>query len=411
MVEDINSGQMKEWAMKKRMSKYVLGAVGIAVLVLLVWRIAGLLGGSVATGPGSGRPPVAVELASVVYESISEVREFTGTADAQYRYIVAPKVSGRVIEITKRIGDAVRRGEVIARIDDAEYQQAVIEAEANLKIAQASLAEAQSQYALVTQELERVKSLQEKGIAASAELDMAETTFNAQKSRIELTMAQVDQRTAALTSARIRLSYTILTASEPGFIGERFSDEGALLAPNSPVVSVVGIDNIIIRTTIIERDYGLIKNGQDVEVSVDGYPGKRFAGMVSRIAPMLNEQSRVAQMEAEVVNDSLLIKPGMFSTVRVVIAEHESAQVVPSRAVIRRNGQNCVFTVVDGAKTATFNQVELGIVTPEKSEVLSPVLNGSVVVLGQHLLDDGSPVVLPGEETSNGSGSGKGSLK
>lgn len=201
----------------------------------------------------------------------------------------------------------------------------MLEAEANLKISQANLAEVESQFELAKQELERVQSLQQKGIASLAELDAATSNFNALRSRIKLAQAQVEQRQAALNSAKIRLSYTVLIATEPGFIGERFVDEGSLLAPNSLLVSVIDIDTVIVRTTVIERVYGQIQIGQTAEIEVDAFPGKSFYGKVSRIAPMLQEASRVAQMEVEVANDSLLLKPGMFSKVKVVLAEKDSA--------------------------------------------------------------------------------------
>ena len=102
----------------------------------------------------------------------------------------------------------MQRGEVIARIDDAEYQQAVLEAEANLKIAEAALAETQSQLELATQELERAQSLQEKGITSPAELDAALTNYDAQQSRLKLAQAQVEQREASLKSAKIRFFIT-----------------------------------------------------------------------------------------------------------------------------------------------------------------------------------------------------------
>jgi RND family efflux transporter MFP subunit len=242
-----------------------------------------------------------------------------------------------------------------------------------------------------------VQSLQEKGIASPAELDAAQTNFTAQKSRLELANAQVEQREAALKSANIRLSYTALVTTEPGFIGERYVDEGSLLAPNAPVVSIIGIDTVIVQTTVIERIYGRIKIGQTAEVQVDAYPTKRFAGKVARIAPMLQEASRVAKMEVEVANDSLLLKPGMFTKLSVVLAQKDSAQVVPSKAVVSRAGESGVFVVADSAAIARYVPVQIGIVTPEKTEIAAPQIKGLVVTLGQHLLEDGSPVILPGK--------------
>ena len=376
--------------------KQVLIIVGAIFLIVMIWRIIMLVtkdsGGNAGRG---GRPPVAVEVDSVRFASIQQAESFTGTVSPLYQYIIAPKVSGRVIQIKKRIGDWLKKGEVLARIDDSEYQQAVREAEANLKIAQASLKEVSSQLALANQELERVQSLQEKGIASPAELDAAQSNFTAQKSRLELANAQVEQREAALKTANIRLSYTVLVTTEPGFIGERYVDEGSLLAPNAPVVSVIGIDTVIVQTTVIERIYGRIQIGQSAEVEVDAFPTKRFYGIVSRIAPMLQEASRVAKMEVEVANDSLFLKPGMFTKLSVVLAQKDSAQVVPTQAVVSRAGENGVFVIPDSAAVASYIPVQVGITSPEKTEILSPRLHGLVVTLGQHLLEDGRPVILP----------------
>lgn len=187
-----------------------------------------------------------MQVANVTHEPLKEIHQLTGTVYPIYQYVLAPKVTGRIIEIRKRIGDPVRKGEVLARIDDAEYQQAVLEAEANLKIAEASLVETRGQADLAKQELERSQSLQKKGIASSAELDAAVSDNTAKQARLNLAKAQVEQSEAALNSAKIRLEYTVLTAPEPGFVGERFVDAGSLLSPNSPVLTVVGIDRSLI---------------------------------------------------------------------------------------------------------------------------------------------------------------------
>ncbi len=376
--------------------------VGIILVGFLAWRFYTLVhSGANAGAKRSGRPPVAVQVAEVSYEPLQEIHQFTGTVYPIYQYVLAPKVSGRIIEIRKRIGDPVRKGEVLARIDDAEYQQAVLEAEANLKIAQASLVETKGQAELAKQELDRAQSLREKGIASTAEFDAANSSNTAQNARFKLAQAQVEQREAALNSAKIRLNYTILTAPEPGFVGERFADEGSLLSPNSPVLTVVAIDRVIVRTTVIERDYGRLHPGQDAAVEVDSYAGEQFRGVVSRIAPMLQESARVANTEVDVENGSHKLKPGMFARVNVVLAENDNAQVIPTQALLSGRGSETgagVFMVDEsGGPVAKFIPVEVGITTTGKSEIISPVLKGKVVTLGQHLLSDGSPVILPGK--------------
>jgi RND family efflux transporter MFP subunit len=382
------------------MKKNILITVGILFLVFFGWRIISLFTKTQqAWGPGFGRgQAVAVEVSDVNIKQIKEVREFTGTVYPVYQYVISPKVSGRVIEIKKRIGDWVNKGEIIARLDDAEYQQAVLEAQANLRISKASLAESGSQFELARQELERVRSLQEKGIASSSELDSASTSYDAQKSRLELARAQVQQREAALKSAEIRMDYTVLYATEPGFIGERYVDEGTLLSPNSPLVSVVGIDSVIVQATIIEKDYGRIKIGQSAEIEVDAFPETTFSGTVARIAPVLEEASRVAKMEVEVENKDHLLKPGMFTIVRVVLQERESAQVIPIEAIIKNNGTDGIFIIekdaASGMDIARFYPVKTGISTEMEIEIISPEIKGPVVILGQHLLQDGVNVTL-----------------
>jgi RND family efflux transporter MFP subunit len=379
----------------KRRSKQILYAVIALFLAVLAVRIVFL----VTKGPRNNQQfqatAVAVEVGRVAYGPIEDIREFTGSVYPYNQYVVAPKVSGRIIQIRKRIGDRVRSGELIARVDDAEYVQAMREAEASLKIAQASVAESASQLELARQDKERMESIVSKGLASTAEMDAALTNYLAQESRYKLAQAQVEQREAALKTSTIRLGYTKLSASRAGFIGERFVDEGALLAPNSAVVSVIEIDSVIVRTTITERDYGLIEAGQPVEVTVDAFPSRSFSGHVSRIAPMLQEASRVAQMEVEVDNHSLQLKPGMFASVSVMIASKERAQIVPSEAVVSRGDERGIFVVKGGEPVAHYISVETGIVTPHLTEILSPRIEGLVVTLGQHLLNDGSPVLLP----------------
>lgn len=376
--------------------KPLLLAVAVLFLLLLLWRIYALIFTSSTGSSGSGGAlAIAVEVDSVRQESITDLRQFTGSVFPIYQYIVAPKVSGRLLTIRKRIGDWVRAGEPIAAIDDAEYLQALREAEANLKIAESALIEAESQALLAFQDLERVRLLKEKGIATQAEYDLASSNQIARNSRLELARAQIEQRQAALKSAQIRLGYTTLAASEPGFIGERFVDEGALLTVNAPVVSVVGIDRVIVRTTIVERDYGRIQVGQAASVSVDAHPGQLMPAMVARIAPVLDEASRVAKMEVEVENQTRLLKPGMFARVMVTLASSELAQTVPSKAIISRSGVNALFLTSADGRQARHIPVEVGIISGERTQIIAPRLEGMVITLGQHLLQDGSPILLP----------------
>jgi multidrug efflux pump subunit AcrA (membrane-fusion protein) len=130
---------------------------------------------------------------------------------------------------------------------------------------------------------------------------------------------------------------------------------------------------------------------------VDAFPAQRFMGTVARVAPMMQEASRLAEMEVEVDNADHLLKPGMFARVEVMTASRDSTQLVPSKAVMESDSGPVVFVVPDGGTNVDRVKVTTGIVTPEKTEIIEPQLSGRVVTLGQHLLDDGSPVLLPAD--------------
>lgn len=377
------------------MNKKTTFIIIVAILTVILYIYISKTGQSGANLQRNNQSSVAVEVDSVRYGSIIQMRSLTGTVIPQSRYVISPKVAGRLMEIRKRIGDVVAAGEVVARLDNDEYFQAVKEAEANLNVAKANLLEAESALEMAQQELNREKSLQEKGIASFSELDAAQTQFNAREAGLKLAQAQMISRQSSLDLARIRLDYTNLKASSTGFIGERFVDEGALLSANSPVLSVVTFDKVFIRTSIVERDYSLIKIGMLADIEVDAFPDQHFSGVVARIAPVIEQKSRNAELEIEVPNDSLLLKPGMFARINLILQQKGNAQLISSQALIQKDGKSGVFVVDSDESIARYNRVTIGILNSGNTEIIDPQLSGLVITLGQHLLKDGSSVILP----------------
>ena len=174
-------------------------------------------------------------------------------------------------------------------------------------------------------------------------------------------------------------------------------DEGALLKANEPIVSILETHSLTAVIHVIERDYPEAKIGQEVVVATDAYPGRTFTGRIVRIAPLLKESSRQGRVEVEVPNPDGLLKPGMFIRARIEFARHEDATVVPFKALAKRNGTQGVFLADVKARKAHFVPVTVGIIDGERAEVLEPALSGQVVTLGQHLLEEGSPITLPSD--------------
>jgi RND family efflux transporter MFP subunit len=385
------------------MKKFFTIVIAIAGIGFLSWQIYEKTSGS-KEGFGSrrGNPAVAVETAPIQKESIKDVGRFTGSLSPQSEFMVAPKIAGRLEKILVDIGDVVTADQLVAVLDDEEYQQQVYQAVAELEVARANLVEVKITSENAKREYERTVALREKKIASESQLDAAESEYKTQQAKLQVANAQVSQKQAALNMAKVRLSYTRIRvppnhASQQRVVGERFVDEGSMLAPNTPIVSILDIGTLIGVINVIERDYPKIKPGLPAVINTDAFPGQTFSGKVIRIAPLLMEKAREARVEIEIPNQRMLLKPGMFVRVQMEFELHENATVIPQSAVVKRDGSQGVFVVDRQEKKVRFIPVTLGIVNEARAEILKPELTGEVVTLGQHLLEDGADIILPNE--------------
>ncbi|WP_035261482.1 efflux RND transporter periplasmic adaptor subunit [Desulfonatronum lacustre] len=353
--------------------------------------------------PGAGRPAgspaVAVQAESVELGVVRDIRTFSGTLSPRAQFDVASKISGRVEKLFVDVGDPVGRGQLVAQLEDAEFVQQVEQARAELAVARANLEEARSELDVAEKEYVRIESLRGQMVTSQAELDLTRSRYLAQQARLRVATAQVEQRQAALGAAEVRMSYARIEASwpengpqPPRVVGERFVDEGATLSANTPLLSVLDVSAVLAVFHVTERDYARIRVGQQALVTVDALPGHQFEGQVARIAPVFREASRQARVELELPNPEGLMKPGMFVRARLELSRAENAVLLPSAALVRRDGQQGVFVIQDD-DTARLVAVRVGISEEGMSQILEPEdLSGNVVTLGQHLLEDGSTV-------------------
>jgi RND family efflux transporter MFP subunit len=384
------------------MKKLLLLLLVLAVVAMAGWQLHGRFAGSdAANSAGHSKIPVAVEAQPIRKGPIDDVGVFTGSLEPKSQFVVAPKVAGWLRELLVDVGDTVTRKQVIAVLDDEEFAQEVEQARAELQVANANAANCASDLDIAKREYERAKALREKQIASASELDASEASFNACQTRHKVSLAQVAQKEAALKTALVRLSYTKVQAfweegDETRVVGERFVDEGALLQVNQPIVSILQNNSLTAVVYVIERDYPKVTVGQQAVITTDAYPDKTFAGAITRIAPLLKESSRQARVEVEVPNADLMLRPGMFVRARVGFARHENATLIPLPALVRRNDREGIFIADPQNLKARFVPVTTGIVGTDLVEVTKPAISGLTITLGNHLLEDGSDIVLPG---------------
>lgn len=348
-------------------------------------------------------PSVAVEIKRVERALIRDIGSYTGTLYPRSQFVVAPKVSGRLENILVEVGDLVKKDQLIALLDNDEYKQQVDQARAELEVARANLEEGRNKLVIAERELTRVRELRKKKIASESELDEAEANFMAQDARYKVSAAQVEQKKAALKATEVRLSYTEIRASgisgdgQNWVVGERFVDKGSMLSPNTSIVSILDISTLTAVIHVIERDYSKVKMGQKAVVQTDVYPGREFAGEILRIAPLIKEASRQARVEIKVPNQDNLLKPGMFVRVQIEFEIHPDSIVIPLSAVVKRQGRSGIFIADLMDKKAGFVPVTLGIIDGDRAEVTDPPISGHLVTMGQHLLEDGTKIILPDE--------------
>jgi len=389
---------------------FILTVILIGTAVGLGWLI--LTQFQDRSGPGtSGNAmrTVPVEVVEIQRGPIALLRTFSGELEAQAEFVVAPKVSGRVERVVVNIADTVSRGQVVAELDNAEYVQAVAQAQADLSVARANFSEAESGLEIANREFKRTESLLKRGIASDSEFDAATQDQLAKKARLRVAAAQVIKAESSLETANIRLGYTKVTAGWAGgdehrVVAERYVDEGQTVAANAPLLLIVELNPIVGVVFITEKDYAHLRPEQLVSLTTDAYPDEKFTGRIDRIAPVFRKATRQARIEMTIDNSLFRLKPGMFITATVILTELPDVTIVPEQAVTIRDDKSGVFIVSADGRSVAWHEVKVGIREGRRVQVAGEGLAGRVVILGQQLISDGAFITIPAEEQETTAG-------
>lgn len=361
-------------------------------------------GGEPATKGRLGQP-APVEVAPIRRGPIELRRTYSGTLEPRAEFVVAPKVSGRIERLSVNLADTVRRDQVVAELDNDEYVQEVAQAKADLEVAEANLSEARSALEIANRDLERIRTLRARGVASESQLDAARATHLTKKAQVEVALAQVAKAKASLETANIRLGYTKVRASWTGgsdrrVVAARYANEGGTVSANASLLLIVELDPITGVMFVTEKDYVRMRTGQGATLTTDAFPGEEFDGRIDRIAPVFRQETRQARVELTIGNAEHKLKPGMFIRVTVVLARMAEATIVPEKALTTRGNRTGVFVVSKNGRSVSWRDVTVGIREGDRVQVDGEGLAGRVVTLGQQLVDDGSPITIPGDESA-----------
>ncbi len=372
---------------------------------------------SARNNPGAeAREPRQVKIARVSEISMEQTVTVTGTLAAYDQATVSAKVPGRVKTIAVDLGSVVRQGQIIAQIEQQDYQLRLQQAEAALAQARArvglppegkddridpektgTVRQAQALLDDAKLKLERAENLFQRGVLAKAQLDGAEAEHKVALSRyqdaveeIRNRQALVVQRRSELEIARQQLADSSIYAPFAGVVQEKRASIGEYLAAGAPIVNVVRMDPLRLRAEVPERESRNVHVGLAVRVTLEGdaniYPGK-----IARISPTITAQNRVLIVEAEVHNNGQL-RPGSYARAEIVSDDSNAAIAVPVNSIISFAGIDKVILVQDSK--AVEKPITIGRRTADWAEVLSGLKTGDVVVINPGNLQSGQPVVV-----------------
>jgi membrane fusion protein, multidrug efflux system len=263
---------------------------------------------------------VPVEVATVAHAPVDASYNGTATLVADHEAQVAAKTTGVLVKLLVEEGMSVHEGQLLAELDNSSATASVAQAEAQMNKAAATFAYAEQSI--------------KKQLISKREYDQA--NFDMQTQR------------AALQTARLQLAYTRITAPVNGVIAERSVKLGNLIQTNQNLFRIVGMDPLQAVLNVPERQLGILKAGQGVQLEADALPGKKYLGSIARIAPVVDPASGTFRVTCEFHDKSVTLKPGMFGRIDIVYDHRDNALTIPRSALIEEDGETAVFVVDAG---------------------------------------------------------------
>ena len=373
----------------------------IAVTAALLQLACG--GASPPAETAAAGTPVPVQVVTLRPAPLEDFYEAPGTVRARESAGVASKVTGTVMEVAVELGDTVRAGQPLVRIESEEMDAGVRSAEAAATAAARAVtqaekgleaAEAEAHLARVT--FERFQGLLERRSVSQQEFDQAEAGRKAAEAAVAMAAARVEearagqaQAAAALESARIRRGYAEITAPFAGVVSERRVDPGALAVPGMSLLALEKAGEFRLEASVPETHVAGIKVGNTVRVSIPSIDWEG-EGRVAEMEPSTDAVSRAALVRIT-IPPATGLRSGLFGRARFSLGR-VTLLTVPEKAVVRDGQLVSVFVVSDGV--ARRRLVTLGRTFGEQMEALSGLTENEQIVVAPGALTEGAAVEI-----------------
>lgn len=353
-----------ETSLTSSRSQWLYGSVSIlALLLLLVWMEGGFIA-KVAPGlvaEKGAEPPPGIAVA-VVSELVDEVTDWPAQVSARVVARVASKVPGRIVEIRRRVGDPVRRGEIVARLEGRELK-------ARLDQAKARLAEAQAESTRARAEATRTENLFAREAATRQALETAQAGARA-------AAAQVQAAHEAISEAESIFAETDLKSPVDGTVVARDLDVGDTALPGMSVITIQEGGRLRVEAAIGERCAGSLRVGGALR-ALGGVPEREYPLVIEELAPAADPVTRTVWLKAQ-LPEKVEWQPGMFVTIRHPCGSQEIL-LVPLAAVSRIGQIESVRTLSAGR--VRLRHIRTGKTYGDRVEVLSGLRVGETVLV------------------------------
>ncbi len=333
--------------------------------VSLIITVYGCSKGDAAGGAGFSMPPMPAEVAEAKIQKVADRFEAIGTIEAIEAVTVVSEIDAAVISLPFSEGSFIKRGDIIAMLDDSQLAAEVARTEAIKAQAQASY--------------DRVKIIVEQKAGTPQDLDDAAAALKVAEANLALTKA--------------RFAKTRITAPFDGIIGARKISVGTFLRTGQAIAELANVDEIRVNFSSPEKYLSQLNRGAEVNVSTTAYANHEIKGKIIVIEPVLDASTRSARIVARLQNPGRKFLPGMSANVSAILNERQNALTIPSEAVFAQGDQSFVYMVKPDS-SVTRVPITMGLQLADVVEVVQGLeKGGKVVSAGHQKLYEGARII------------------
>ena len=323
----------------------------------------------------------------------------SGTINPLSTVSVGSQASGRIAEIYVDYNSVVKKGQLLALIDQENAKATVQQREAALEIAKAQVAVEENNIKYYKKALNRISKLNASKYSTEKDLEAAERDYDNSVAQLALEQAQVKQAQASLNSAQTELSYTEIKAPVDGIVISKSVEVGQTVAASfeTPEIFSVAEDltKMQIEASVVEADIAKVKEGQKVRFTVDSYADDYFYGTVTQVRNEATTTSNVVTYTVVIGidNSDMKLKPGMTANVEIITAEEKGVMLVPNQALrfyiddsdnAKRYKDRGVWIIKNGKPERV--SVKIGVSDDDNTQILESALKiGDKVIVSKEL--------------------------